>query len=116
MPALKARGLILHIHTRKVDSDSGYLELDNALTKFSPVKYKSNFLDKVIQKFSKHKNSITVKFDRQAVLAALECTRAKETTLKVRGEIIHDNKEPQDFEATGVIRLKLNKKNSCSAD
>jgi len=106
---------------RKVDPDRLYLELelDKGLTKVSPVKFKSNFLDKIIKKFSKHKNSITVKFDRQAVLAALECPRAKEITLKVIGEIIHDNKEPEErqkFEATGVIRLKMGKKSSCSAD
>ena len=65
--------------------------------------------------FHKPKKSISVKFDRQAVLDAIGCPSAKETTLTVRGEILHGD-QTKAFEATGVIRLKMKKNGSCSAD
>jgi hypothetical protein len=100
---------------RKVDPASVYIVSDKEAEIFSHVKKKSNFFDKVIKKFSKRKKSISVKFDRQAVLATLGCPPARETTLTVRGEILQ-NEKWVEFEGTGVIRLKMKKKSRCSAD
>jgi len=100
---------------RKVDPASVYIVSDKEAAIFSHVKKKSNFFDKVIKKFSKRKKSISVKFDRQAVLATLGCPPARETTLTVRGEILQNEKRVE-FEGTGVIRLKMKKKSRCSAD
>lgn len=102
---------------RYVDPSSVYIVAGKEAVIFSHVKKKSNFWDEINKKYSKRKKSISVKFDQQAVLATLECPPAKETMLTVRGEIL-DNSDspPKEFEATGVIRLKMEKKSSCNAD
>jgi hypothetical protein len=100
---------------RKVDPASVYIVSEKEAAIFSHVKKKSNFFDKILIPFSKRKKSITVKFDRQAVLASLACPPVRKTELTVSGEIFHNN-EWKEFKGTGVIRLKMRKQSRCSAE
>lgn len=100
---------------RNVVPSSVKIVADNESEIFGHVKNRRGFLDKLAYNHRRPKKSISVSFDRQKVLDAIGCPPAKETTLTVRGEILHETKS-KEFEATGVIRLKMKRGSHCSAD
>ena len=93
---------------RNVDPSSVKILADNGSEIVGHVKKKRGFLEKLAKNYRRPKKSISVKFDRQEVLETLGCPPAKETTLTVRGKILH-NDQWKEFEGTGVIRLKMKK-------
>lgn len=100
---------------RKVDPSSVKIVTDNGSEIAARVMNRRGFLEKLAHDYRKPKRSISVRFDRQQVIAAVGCPQAPETMLTVRGNIFH-NDETEAFEASGMIRLKVKKGGQCSAD
>ena len=100
---------------RNVILSEVYVTADNESKIFARARPQRGFMDKLANSHRRPKRSISVKFDRQAVLDAIGCPAAKETTLTVGG-LISQNGVDKAFEATGMIRLKMKKGGQCSAD
>ena len=97
-----------------VDDSSIKVVAENGAVLSAQMK-KRRFWSRFFKRFKIRKRSIFVKFDRQALLASLDCPPAKRISLTVKGKIFHDN-QWVEFNGARKIRIKMRKNSICRED
>ncbi len=100
---------------RNVDESTLCIVPDKARPIFAYQKASRSFFDRIFNKLRKRKKWITVRFDRQAVLATFACPPEKRSDLKIQGDVFQNNRWVE-FKSTGSIRTKMRKRFRCDAN